>query len=34
MRKLQETAENCWKLCDNYVANGDWRGGNPFFTQY
>ena len=18
-------------LCDNYVVNGDWRGGNPFF---
>ena len=24
------TARNCRKLCDNFVANGDQRGGNPF----
>ena len=33
--KLSEgagTAGNRRELCDNYVPNGDWRGGKPFFV--
>jgi hypothetical protein len=29
--QISGNAGNCWKLYDNYVINGHWHGGNPFF---